>query len=1237
MNPFRRKAKDADASSSHESQARTMPSLSGRTFRRTKKQPESKPEVNIAAALPSTDQFRTSLLMPNLSARFSMLREQDDPFSLIGKASDDSVLHKRFSKFGELADIAEASSLRPPFAKGRTGSTASGDGYGTDDESMFNGSIMSRSRPGEGNNLFGGRQKIYKIPASGSGSTKDLNASGARFLYEHDVHQSAFQVFRDRQRLEEQELRLSDRPQEPTELVQDGGPRSRPRPDSPLRQELDRRRETTSSTASAPSNDRSSTAATSIASQGTGSVMPATTTTTTTTTTSTAAAPAGRTARAPSKSRRLYEHGLDQHMHEQQSSALSRLDQLARQRLAGATSPPPGPRLPLSHAGSLPSLRDAAERPNLTSSTSASRRPLSPTSPPAPAPAPAPAWTEKPQQGRDPVSGEPRSNAPSPMLAHVQSPPVSPVGSEDEEAMSLEGAIRARDRGKATAGGMFSRPQRPYDDDQYSQRQRQMQQHGSMTPPLRRVSPPGVSASPSADRRPSTLARDSTSRPGSEASLARRPSGPARPAVDVSAPATGSTPGTPGLIKQGTFLAPLSDAGSDVDSEAEGERLLGVGTGLSSRPGPITPAEPTAPPMQPSHTGRVEGQELRGAFSAGVDATHAPYVLEPAPLFSKSPKIEQPADPAVDLRDLRVLVRQHLRSESNQSATPAPTASFADQYLPADDRLQIGRAMSPEAAPVPSVGRSDTDASVANGATLEKMPSPDMGTREFPAEKRPEVTPAQAIANGVAAAANQHTRNPSLETRQRLEFANELAERRRKVQENLKSFAESVVSVSDSSNSVPKSSKVEQKRLSPLRTSPTLGILTPKSAPLSTQPSPAPAKSDISSKAMKMLSVAGTDAAPMVAPSVVARDGVAEPDQTQGSGPTSPPIPDVVPSNVSSPKPTRNWGQIRRDARRELEKRQRETKEAERHANKTKTPSPPSSSGSGRNRSGSDLSARLRLASGLFKHDSQQASSRIPKPTSGGADVPSSTSRSQRVPLPELVRPRSPRQSSGRGALDPGRSMHASLGHRRSPAPSPTHIGLAAKYSPRPSPDLPPSPKDARFPGESSPPPSSDGSSKEHQPSAGTVPAHRKRIVQKSAISEPTLVSCTSEISAVDLAEASHSRVGGNDLLPPLHPPPLPPLNPRRRTRFPGADGNPDGSESVPPSGSSSEATSPLADPLAPLHQQRSHPASSENLAALGSGQRSRTLVSPLPPRSPFPHDRTQASPLVPPVNGAMF
>ena len=89
MNRFLTKKKNVDAASSPLS----PPTSSSKIWKKNKKEVvEEKPQLDLGSALPSIDDFRTSLIMPNLSTRFSMLREQDDPHSLLGKASDDSVL-----------------------------------------------------------------------------------------------------------------------------------------------------------------------------------------------------------------------------------------------------------------------------------------------------------------------------------------------------------------------------------------------------------------------------------------------------------------------------------------------------------------------------------------------------------------------------------------------------------------------------------------------------------------------------------------------------------------------------------------------------------------------------------------------------------------------------------------------------------------------------------------------------------------------------------------------------------------------------------------------------------------------------------------------------------------------------------------------------------------------------------------------------------------------------------------
>ncbi|KKY35707.1 hypothetical protein UCDDA912_g04315 [Diaporthe ampelina] len=211
MNRFKTKKRGKDDAASARPSLESESSFS--LFGRKKKshEQEEKKEIDLATALPSSDDFRTSLLMSGLSARFSMLREQDDPNTKIGKASDDSVLlpkrHSRMNDFnfgagGGLGDIAEVESIKaPPFL--RTDSTAS-------EESS---SVLSRARPTEGNVMFGGRQKVYKI-AVGSSSSRNLgDGMSGRALYDNDVSMSAFQKWRQTAKDQDQDNELHGDPE----------------------------------------------------------------------------------------------------------------------------------------------------------------------------------------------------------------------------------------------------------------------------------------------------------------------------------------------------------------------------------------------------------------------------------------------------------------------------------------------------------------------------------------------------------------------------------------------------------------------------------------------------------------------------------------------------------------------------------------------------------------------------------------------------------------------------------------------------------------------------------------------------------------------------------------------------------------------------------------------------------------------------------------------------------------
>ncbi|GAB1316157.1 PH domain-containing protein [Madurella fahalii] len=435
MNRFRtkKKAKD-DASTGRSSEDSEQSSLPFKVFSRGKKtqQEEVKKEFDLSTALPSNDDFRTSLLMSNLSARFSMLREQDDPNTKIGKASDDSVLYpKRQSRLADfgfvggsngLTDIAEVESIKTsPFL--RTDSFAS-------DEAEKSGSVLTRAKPTEGNNLFGGRQKIYKIPAGSKGSGGGMIG---RALYDDDVAMSAFQRWRQEEKARSLEDHNSSTSEDEAEQI---------RPESPPPVGYNRNRETSSTTSSASIAARNSTAATSITSQAAWTVKDG-------------QSPTSATAPAPermvTRTRRLYEQCLVQDPQDQQTSALSRIENLTRQRLFNT-------RAPDLSTGSTSQASASNSRTILTKASAPNLRSASPT-------------TMSASPGALDLGSKVQADTKH-SLGGV--PPLSPPLSEAGEQTILP--ILPNDMGKATAMGLFQKPQHSYDESQYVQRQLQLRQ-----------------------------------------------------------------------------------------------------------------------------------------------------------------------------------------------------------------------------------------------------------------------------------------------------------------------------------------------------------------------------------------------------------------------------------------------------------------------------------------------------------------------------------------------------------------------------------------------------------------------------------------------------------------------------------------------------------------------------------------------------------------------------------------
>ncbi|KAF2425272.1 hypothetical protein EJ08DRAFT_405332 [Tothia fuscella] len=418
---------------------------------------EPKVELDLAAALPTTDNFRTSLLMPNLSARFSMLREQDDPLSKLGKAMDDSVLQpsrqSRLYDFGystrTLGDIAEVSSIsssaRRPFAdNGRSHSFASDGGYNTDDDSSHNGSIMSRAKPGEGNVLFGGRQKIYKIAGSGVGSSNFIGPKG-KALYDDDVSTTTFQKYRQEERQRQQER---ERPQQNDCKEQEPEQKSPAKPASSAPSVTGSlERQTSSSTAASGLDSRASTAATSVTSQGTPALSPTPAQTSGFNFSQPVAVQSTPNLERTATKRRLYEHGLDRDFQDHQSSAITRLNSIQKGR--GYNGPGRStPDLVQSRSGF--GTQDPNARPS---------HPFTALNP-APSPPSTAPYTNGIAFQQQPPSPE-------------QVSPISPSGNQafkDSEDGVLASALNPNDRGKATAMGVFNKPQQ-FSESKFMERQ----------------------------------------------------------------------------------------------------------------------------------------------------------------------------------------------------------------------------------------------------------------------------------------------------------------------------------------------------------------------------------------------------------------------------------------------------------------------------------------------------------------------------------------------------------------------------------------------------------------------------------------------------------------------------------------------------------------------------------------------------------------------------------------------
>ena len=874
--------------------AEATPLKSSMTFKRKQKPVIAPlPQIDLSTALPDNTDFRTSMLMPQLSARFSMLREQDDPATKVGKASDDSVLFpKRASRLNlfshnPLTDIAEVESIhstfRPPFAHNDRASSIS-DGYASDD----GGSIMGRSRHGEGNNLFGGRQKIYRIAASSS-SSKTLTGGSGKHTYGEDVSLSSFQQYRQQTKDgsfgdgdgEAERLRNSQEYQEENGRV-----------NSPFTA-FSKNRGTTSSTTSGPSNRRTSTAATSVTCES--------------------PIPRQNSGYASKPRTSDFLNDIDEQSIKRNPSSESRRAFAMRDE---ASQPPLPKPLTLNHtlskSRSAVNLNDKFNRPS-PFSTNTFNRAVSP--PPTNTPT-----MSSLEFGLQDSSKQ--NNAQS--RRYQTASPTNERPGEVEGDHIYSNALQPNDRGKATAMGLFNRPAQQFDENQFLQRHRQMHE-GRSSPffpePRSESRAENETASPAMRRIDSALGNHEGVRtsaasqdiklngPGSpfgkgvrNFNLRNKPEAPITQARKNSdAPTIASTAANvkarvESLIRrQNAELAEIeAEKGYSGNKTATREASMdsenlnqsnGGGTffnGFDASDDEVgdSPRRDSNPRTVPSDVHPA----LRGGmndFDFGDSVStkpHAPFNRQSAASnYSTSHSVRHERKPSQPKGSesptlgasglgLSGLISRHLRNDSDRSSLP-PQSPVMSGFARSTASREVSMASTTHTVNPPESVHSDpwefdrAPRSQQSHYTNERRPSepqsPPMSNKaqKFFGRDQPQSKAQQVLGREAPNRSNDsvddnnwqeelhsaHQRGESTETqRERREFDDDLAERQRKIQERLKSNAE-----------IDQRSRSPMRQALPhafqgLRHKTSKGSMTPPSA----EPQP-------NSKAMKMLGITG--------------------------------------------------------------------------------------------------------------------------------------------------------------------------------------------------------------------------------------------------------------------------------------------------------------------------------------------------------------------------------------------
>ena len=1142
--------------------------------------PEPKPEFDLASALPDRDDFRISLMMPNLSARFSMLREQDDPTTKIGKASDDSVLFpKRASRLNlfshnPLADIAEVSSIRssikPRYVSDQRVHSLASDGYASD-----GASVQSRPRQGDGNNLFGGRQKLYRIPV-GTSSSQTLRKSGSsepdtgmrgRVVYEDDVSQSMFREMRKKE-LEEPPQPVESDPFLDTRSSVDAGDHEMTNSPSTG---FSKKRGTTSSTGSAPSGKRISTAATSVESQ-TPALSQGNGSTSSLTGTKTAAASSAALERTTIIHRRLYGTPVDQ-PNSSHRAVKEVLDGSVRSR--GITNDNQSYNLsPSKIATNLGEKHPRATPTNAFRTVS-----------------PATSATPPPSAPTDLGNRQGPTNGGEDAQACGLEAPLGPQVIENVGTITYTNSVQPEDWGKATALGLFNKPQQQYDELKFSERQKQMHV-GRNSPLLTRGSSPRMDAEElsvverkSDDFSSMPGAADPGARPSSRMSGAdyhfERLSAES-PVIDVQSTAaeametnsdadsTSAVPPIDEVVGSGTFFDSMPASDEEMEPSWQPEvpvtsrrqpsgvhPALRNGTNDFSFIDDVIPLNPTQDPP----SARASGGSVSQTFHENSEA------YETVPSQCDRVDADSPTLGPVGGLGLSGMIRTHLRHDSDKSSictlvpTRLPTgASNESPYLASSSSSIVTARLANQPESVHS-----------NPWEFDELQDEVSDTREAPDPMTAMSRKAQQILGQATALKNRandkpqkllvkdtleldhegsvnrpwqeelsskHQRGGSTETqKEREDFNNELAERRRRVEERLKSVAEI------ESRSPSPHGPAERSPSRPVNAFSALRHKTGKTVLPFRQP-------EHQTKALKMLGIAHHSPA-TTSPGLPQDDMWKEEEEHMlrdfARRPRQP-----APHSLQA---AQNFSRLQFTDVNSLPSL---SEEAESARQRSTTPSSSRSSESSRPRSRNgryrdDLDKAMAGGSGTLAHgyEPSNAPLSIAVPSLPPVDE-RNTQPAERSASAMSGRYRSNSRQGPPSCFD---SRSLTLGHGDSPPLSgATRPSPASGFSANSTPPILDSPETS--------PASTTGAY-----SAAAGHARRKRSVTKAMISEPTFLSSTSSVSLVGLpAGASLKNVlDYGDGSPPL----VPEMNPRRRrqptaqTLF-GAFGRSERSESSP-------------------------------------------------------------------------